>query len=240
MTSVIEKQLAELTNIPTYLDDRIKSIPVKENGDPIIDINAQNDPNVKMLPTPEIPFSSPDYNAGFKCSSFIRSRVFERLKMLPIYVSSAIGRKITIRVFEALRDIETQRKLYDCMEIEIRKSMPNITQEELNEEVRKIVCHPDDIPPHSTGACADILFFDEENQEFLDMGKFGNMWGFNNQAHSYSSGLTDIQKKNRSIVFKCIEFVGLVNYPHEWWHFSFGDKYFSYYTDNKYSIYGPV
>jgi hypothetical protein len=33
---------------------------------------------------------------------------------------------------------------------------------------------------------------------------------------------------------------GLVNYPTEWWHWSYGDRYWALLTGADHAIYGPV
>ena len=33
---------------------------------------------------------------------------------------------------------------------------------------------------------------------------------------------------------------GFVNYPAEWWHFSYGDKMWAAYSHKEYAIYGDV
>lgn len=33
---------------------------------------------------------------------------------------------------------------------------------------------------------------------------------------------------------------GFVNYPGEWWHFSYGDQLWAAYKNKKYAIYGSI
>jgi D-alanyl-D-alanine dipeptidase len=47
-------------------------------------------------------------------------------------------------------------------------------------------------------------------------------------------------KKNRIFLKDALERVGLVNYYTEWWHWSYGDKYWAYCLKNNYAIYGPI
>jgi zinc D-Ala-D-Ala dipeptidase len=37
-----------------------------------------------------------------------------------------------------------------------------------------------------------------------------------------------------------MESTGFVNYPHEWWHFSYGDRYWAYAKDEPAAIYGAA
>ena len=47
-------------------------------------------------------------------------------------------------------------------------------------------------------------------------------------------------KRNRIALLEALESVGFVNYPHEWWHFSYGDRYWAYVKGEPVAIYGPV
>ena len=37
-----------------------------------------------------------------------------------------------------------------------------------------------------------------------------------------------------------LEGAGLVNYPTEWWHWSYGDRYWAYATGAERALYGPL
>lgn len=56
--------------------------------------------------------------------------------------------------------------------------------------------------------------------------------------------LTDSQlanntaKKNRKLLLDVMKAQGFVNYPTEWWHFSYGDRYWAYHQQAPCAIYG--
>ena len=245
MFSIIEKQMLD-ENIPTYGDERIRSILCKEQKEELIDLFEHQNDRLRMLPTPDIPFVSDTMNAGFKCSSLIRKGLYDRLlhmtNMLDILTENK--RKIAILVYEGLRDCQTQKILFDKFQKEIQTNNPGLSEDEVIIETCSLIAHPDDEPSHSTGGSVDLRLFDLDKNEFLDMGKFGHLFSEdgtkNMQSYTFCSGLTDEQKNNRSLLLNAATMSGLVNYPLEWWHFSFGDKYFCYYTDQPCAIYGKI
>ena len=210
----------------------------------MIDISKMDHPSIRMLPTPSIPFDSPDFNAGFECSSLIRKGLWERLDAMSKNLKLLNPEmNLSILVFEGLRDSQTQLKLFDLTVLQIAENNPNLSSDEIAVLAEKYVNPPNSIPSHSTGGCVDIRLFNDDANEFLDMGKFGFLWypeKVNNQSNTFSANLTEVQKSNRHLLLSAATMSGLVNYPYEWWHFSFGDRYFCYYTGNATAIYGSV
>jgi zinc D-Ala-D-Ala dipeptidase len=47
-------------------------------------------------------------------------------------------------------------------------------------------------------------------------------------------------QKNRDILFDVMLKNDFINYPTEWWHFSYGDRYWAYHKNEKQAIYGSV
>ena len=47
-------------------------------------------------------------------------------------------------------------------------------------------------------------------------------------------------RANRELLAQVLRGVGLVNYPTEWWHWSYGDRYWALMTGATSAVYGPV
>lgn len=241
--SLLQRQQSDLVQgkAPIFKDPRILSIPVRGCNEDKVDIRTMHEyhDKIRMLPDPSIPFESDHFNAGFNCSSLVRKGLWDRLLGLSDNLRmTKPDENIVILVFEGMRDSETQRKLFNGFLDQFRESHSHLNDDELRDLTSKYVNPPDSEPIHATGACVDIRLFNDKTKEFLDMGKFGSYWGENKEALTYCANLTDIQKENRSLLLTCSAMAGLVNYPYEWWHFSFGDRYYSYYTNNRFAIYG--
>jgi len=59
-------------------------------------------------------------------------------------------------------------------------------------------------------------------------------------CHTYHPDLDDEASTNRATLIAALTAVGLVNYPTEWWHWSYGDRYWAYTTGVPAARYGPV
>ncbi len=221
---------------PTIADSRIKSIPIVENGEDIIDIKVENHPRIFMLSNPKQPFALPECNSGFICASKMRVTVFEKLKRMLNYLdllASEFGYTagtVHIAIFEALRDIKIQEVLFNQKREEIKLAHPQFTDAQLDAETSKWVSPvKNNIPVHSTGAAVDMRLLCEG--AFIDMGKFGVIWGANPTAPTFSEECTEEQKNNRLYMLMAATMAGLVNYSYEFWHFSAGDRYYCYWQE---------
>ena len=47
-------------------------------------------------------------------------------------------------------------------------------------------------------------------------------------------------RRNRTVLADALSGAGLVNYPTEWWHWSYGDRYWALLTGADHALYGPV
>ena len=55
-----------------------------------------------------------------------------------------------------------------------------------------------------------------------------------------SAAISSEARHNRSVLATVLSEAGLVNYPTEWWHWSFGDRYWAHVTGRPFAIHGPV
>ncbi|CAN5792512.1 hypothetical protein BH24ACT5_BH24ACT5_22750 [soil metagenome] len=49
--------------------------------------------------------------------------------------------------------------------------------------------------------------------------------------------LTRFELRNRRLLVEAMGRVGFVNYGHEWWHYSYGDRYWAFTTGAETAIY---
>ena len=55
-----------------------------------------------------------------------------------------------------------------------------------------------------------------------------------------AGGLSPDARAHRDLLASVLRSAGLVNYPTEWWHWSFGDRYWALLTGADAAAYGPV
>ena len=222
---------------PKANDDIILNFPKNENHDEFVDIKTQKHPNIRMLPVcRSMPFSSPNTEAGFECSSFVRKGLWNRLDALAKNLN-LMRSNTDVVIFEGFRNKEAcelvKRNAHEIMS----NLNPELDSKLLDFLVENFLATSH---AHSTGGSVSLLLYDSITHEPIDLGQFGNAWGPNPQSLTFASNLSDEQKKNRTLLLSAASMSGLVNYPYEWWNFSFGDSYFAFYTSNKSAIYSPV
>lgn len=227
-------------NAPIIADPSIKSIHIIENQEELVDIYTTNKARISMLPIPlnNQPFFSPDYNSGLPSSSKIRKTIYYKLEKTLYYLDELAeffgyeAGDISIKVFEGLRDIATQTQLFQNKLEEIKAAYPYMTDEQAEIATSKWVSPvKNNVPVHSTGAAIDIRLWNNKINDFVDLGKFGVIWGENNAAQTFSEDITDEQKLNRLYLMLAAIKAGLVNYTYEYWHFSSGDRYAMYWQE---------
>lgn len=222
-------------SLPTIAHHDIKLIPIIENNEPLVDISIQINTRIAMLPNPDKPFASPDCNSGFPAARYVRATLYEKLEQLLFKLDELApcfgyqSGQVSIFVFEGLRDLATQKMLFDNKAHEIAKQHSEWTEQQVFAETSKWVSPViNNVPVHSTGGAVDIRLYDVIGGQIIDMGKFGVIWGSNAGAPTFSSEITIEQMKNRLWLYVAALKVGLINYPYEFWHFSLGDRYAAY------------
>lgn len=215
-------------------DPRVLKIPINENLEPLIDLKNQK--NISFGSSPEIP-NNTDYTK-------IRSSVYEKLvnaqKMLPD------GLKFCL--YEGYRSLNLQEKLFNNRYEDIKKQYPTWSHEEIFVEATRLVAPAINLdgslntPPHSTGGAIDVYLIDE-NGKMVDMGIRVEDWmkDFDGSISQINSKkISDQAKKYRNIMSSALSKVGFVNCPTEYWHWSYGDRYWAYHKKSEYAIYGTV
>lgn len=158
-----------------------------------------------------------------------RKGMVERLLKAAKYVSEKGCRLHIYQVYRSPESQSTRRK-------------------ELYEQLKQL--HPDDEEKeilrllnigiagvgggHQTGGAVDLGLCDPEGRE-LDMGT--RYQEHNQNTVTRCKTLSDEQRRNRQILLDAMKRAGFVNYPAEWWHFSYGDKMWAAYSNQKVAMY---
>jgi len=135
------------------------------------------------------------------------------------------------------RALSVQKKLYDKRYNSLRKENPQWNEEKLKDETSKFIAPLDVVPPHSTGGAIDISIVNSDGEE-IDMGTEAGI--FSKETYTDSVNISEIAKKNRKMLILVMEKSGFVNYPTEWWHWSYGDRYWAAVLKKEYSIYRGI
>ena len=174
-----------------------------------------------------------DYYTNVK---LIRKYIYEMLLKAKKYLPEGYN----FIVYEAYRPLASQVSLWN--EIVAKESHKNPDMD-INSEEFIILCDKFVANPyrqgsgHQSGAAIDVSLIDDEGNEY-DMG--GKVRGFENTAEFNCGDISAEAKKNRAILNNALSKVGFINYPSEWWHYSFGDRLWAKLTGSKIAIFGKL
>lgn len=230
----MELSYAQTNNIILIADAKILAVPIHDNHEPMVDLKNQN--AIGYGPSPEIP-NNTDYTK-------IRKTVYEKLKQ----AQALLPKGLYFRIYEGYRSLALQKMLFDNRFEKIQKQHPDWSCNQIFTETTKLVSPvinqdgSKNIPPHSTGGAIDIYLVDAQGKA-VDMGIHPKDWTKDDDGSFSLTGSTIISpeaQKNRKIMSDALSAVGFVNYPTEYWHWSYGDRYWAYHKNQAYAIYGSV
>lgn len=151
-------------------------------------------------------------------------------------------------LYEAYPTLLTQEQIFSDQYNQLKSLQPAWSHAQIFQECTKLVSPvinldgSENIPPHSTGGAIDVYLLDL-NGRAVDMGIHPKDWmqdldGTMSQTDSMKVSLK--AQRHRAIMSKALSEVGFINYPTEYWHWSFGDRYWAYHTRNPKAIYGSL
>lgn len=209
-------------------DNRVKRIPIQESNEPLVDI-------LQEYPELKVDLDRKYVQNKSKSISLARKDVGRRL----IKAQEHLPPGIKFLIKECHRPLAVQREFWQGYQQILSKDNPGWSELQLYEECSKYSAPPD-VAPHATGGAVDLTLIDEKG-EWLDMGTEFNASPHTTNGATYTSAenISAIAKKNRKILILAMAHGGFVNYPTEWWHWSYGEKYWAMATKNPVAIYGP-
>lgn len=217
----------------TIADPAITAIPIIECGEPLIDLRNQS--AISFGPPPERPDNI--------CYTKMRKTVYDKLSQ----AQEMLPKGIRFCLYEGWRSLQLQNELFEAMYANNAKSYPHMNAAELFLETTKLVSPltlPDgtpNIPPHSTGAAIDVYLVNANGM--LDMGIPLNQWSQDTGAflsQTDSPHISEDARNNRALMSHALSALGFINYPYEYWHWSYGDRYWAFQTQSPYAIYDAV
>lgn len=223
---------AKVPNITLISDPKVLSIAIRENQEPLVDLRKQT--VITLGPSPEIP-----NNTNY---TFLRKTVYEKLKE----ANSKLPKGMHFCLYEGYRSLSLQKKIFDEQYANVKSRHPDWTLTDIFKETTKLVSpvmNPDgthNIPPHSTGGALDVYLIDDQGKP-LDMGIHPEKWMQDKDgvlSLTASTNISATAKENRRIMSRVLNEVGFVNYPTEYWHWSYGDRYWAYFSKQPFAIYG--
>ncbi|KAA1428002.1 M15 family metallopeptidase [Nocardioides antri] len=201
--------------MPVLLTDpRVTAVPVVETGDPLVAL---------------CPGIAP---GGARVRAGLADRLYRADLALPA--------GIRLRVVEGHRSAADQQGIIDGYTREVRASRPGAPEAEVERLVSRFVA-PLEVAAHVAGAAVDLTLADEDGRP-LDLGTPIDATPEQSAGRCYFAS-TDIGLEARALrllLADALTAAGLVNYPTEWWHWSYGDRYWALMTGAAWATYGPL
>ncbi|GLZ77344.1 D-alanyl-D-alanine dipeptidase [Actinorhabdospora filicis] len=206
-------------------DPRVAAVPSRDNGEAMVDLREV--PEIRL----DGRYADPD---GWYAR--IREAVLDKLLRAQAMLPDGMRLLIT----EAYRPPALQRKYFEGYKDKLRAANPGWDEALLHVEASKFVSPPE-VAPHGTGGTVDLTLCTPDGVE-LDMGTAvdASPVDSRNRCFTASPDVIGEARRNRDALSKVLLGVGMVNYPTEWWHWSYGDRYWALSLNATHTRYGPV
>jgi D-alanyl-D-alanine dipeptidase len=213
-----------MNEIVLMSDPKVAAIPVTECGEPLVDVRRGG----SLL----VDARKQDPADAF---AYLRVGVLDRL----LKAQAMLPQGLRLLFVEGYRPPSLQRKYFEEYANQLRAGHPEWPDERIHSATSRYVSPPD-IAPHSAGAAVDLTLADTSGHE-LDLGTRMNADPEESEGACYTHALdiSDRARVNRTLLGSVLTAAGMVNYPTEWWHWSFGDRYWALITGKAAAVYGP-
>ena len=198
-------------------DPRVAAVPVHDNGEPLVRL---------------------DWIAGAAAGAarFVRSGLAERLAV----AQDLLPKGLHVLLSEGYRTEHDQLTIEHAYAASLRAEYGDLEDDALRRLTSRYVA-PLAVAPHVAGAAVDVTLVDGCGHELWMGTPIDATPEESDGACFFAATNIDGQaRRNRTVLAEALLAAGLVNYPTEWWHWSFGDRYWALVTGTDAALYGPV
>lgn len=137
---------------------------------------------------------------------------------------------------EAWRPVWYQKAIYESFIKDFSKSHPKWSKKRLEKEVKKYVApwKGRRVSGHLTGSAIDIRITRKGRKIPMSTKKLS----YQDDSKTYCKKLPSYLQKNRQVLIEAMTKAGFVNYPREFWHWTYGDYRWAKIKRKKRVIYG--
>jgi zinc D-Ala-D-Ala dipeptidase len=215
-------------------DPRIASIPIRDAGEPLVRLSASHGISVAATSL------EPPLGVGGAAAHDAYAHVREGLAVRLERAATRLPGGLRLHVVEGYRTPAAQRAYFEAYRRTLLLLDPHLAPEEGRVLTSRFVAPPE-VAGHPSGAAVDITLIDRHGRP-LDMGTPIDATPEDSAGACYlDSPVIDADvRARRRVLAACLEGEGLVNYPTEWWHWSYGDRYWAFATGSGHANYGPI
>jgi D-alanyl-D-alanine dipeptidase len=195
-------------------DPRVSAVALVESGEPLVALDATFGP----------------------ARALVRQGVATRLAAAQTLLSGGLQ----LRVVEGHRSMTDQQAIIERYSSEVCAARPGVSPDDLDQLVSRFVS-PLAVAPHVAGAAVDLTLVDAHGVE-VDMGTQVDATPEQSGGACYTASvdISRFARSHRRLLSTVLTWSGFVNYPTEWWHWSYGDRYWALGTGAPAALYGPV
>ncbi|MFI4919782.1 MAG: M15 family metallopeptidase [Legionellales bacterium] len=234
MGTIMSSVYATPPKVTLIADPIVLKIPIRDNHENLVDLTKQT--AIVYGPSPEI-----KNNTNY---TFLRKSVYEKLKE----ANAQLPKGMHFCLYEGYRSLHLQKMIFEEQYKNVKSRHFDWPLADIFNETTKLVSPvinqdgSKNIPPHSTGAAIDVYLIDDDGKP-LNMGIHPKDWMQDKDgglSFTNSKIISDEAKTNRQIMSHVLSNVGFVNYPTEYWHWSYGDRYWAFVKKQPFAIYGSI
>lgn len=192
-------------------DAEIRSVLVTDTGEPLVPIALEGG------------------------TQLLRAGVATRLRI----AAGLLPRDRRLVLVEGHRSPLDQQRIWDRYSAEVARAHPAADAEERRRLTSRFVS-PLEVAPHVAGAAVDVTLVDRHGGP-VDLGTpVDATWEESDGACRFEAPIGPRARAERTALARALHLAGFVNYPTEWWHWSFGDRYWAWTTGARAALYGPI
>ncbi|MFE9448388.1 M15 family metallopeptidase [Streptomyces sp. NPDC006739] len=214
-----------MTDIIPLSDSRVAEITEHDCGDLLVDLREAAELRLD-------PRQADEAGAYAHLRSGALGRLLEAQRLLPV--------GIRFLVVEGYRPPDLQRRYYEQYAATMRHAHPEAGPARIR-ELASAYISPPEVAPHVSGGAVDLTLCAEDGTE-LPLGTEVNATP-EESAGACRTGAPNISaeaRANRALMCRALTAAGFVNYPTEWWHWSYGDRYWALLRGAPAARYGPA
>ncbi|MFJ1733716.1 M15 family metallopeptidase [Streptomyces sp. NPDC088254] len=214
-----------MTELILLSDRRVAETPVFENGERLVD--ARDSAALR------VDARKADADGSY---AHVRADVMRRL----LLAQGALPRGVRLLLVEGFRPPALQRSYFDAYSATLRRAHPDASPARIR-ELASAYISPPEVAPHVSGGAVDLTLCTEDGRE-LPLGTEVNATPEESEGgcRTAATNIDAEARANRLLLHRAMTAAGFVNYPTEWWHWSYGDRYWALLTTAPAAEYGPA
>ncbi|MEV7283448.1 M15 family metallopeptidase [Streptomyces sp. NPDC093252] len=214
-----------MTDIILLSDPRVAATAVADTGEPLVDVRATAALRVDARKA--------DGDGSY---ARVRADVLRRL----LLAQGALPSGVHLLLVEGFRPPALQRRYFEEYSATLRAAHPQAGPARIR-ELASAYISPPEVAPHVSGGAVDLTLCAADGTE-LPLGTEVNATPEESggRCRTGAPGLDAGARANRAVLGRAMTAAGFVNYPTEWWHWSYGDRYWALLTAAPAARYGPT